>query len=144
METHEAEAPSQHQQWGGYRTQVTVPTDEELRQHKIAFDKVLTAFGNPCRSIWIPLCTVSDYAVTLRHVCGLKESVVKWQTVSLSYQKAIEIALHHLPPGHALTIENCLPVPDDYSERTSYYIDMGPDQLLYDIAHGLTPHSWPR
>ena len=69
---------------------------------------------------------------------------MKWQTEMLAYQKVIEIALHHLPPGHAITIENLLPVPEDYAKRASYYIDMGPDQLLYDISHGLTSHLTAR
>ena len=138
--SYEAEASSQ---WGGHSTEATMPTDAELQQHKSEFDKVLTTFGNPFRDVWVPLCTICDYVVTLRHVCGLKGSVVKWQTEALAYQKAIEVALHHLPPGHAITIENSLPVPDDYSERKSYYLDIGPDQLLYDIAHGLTSRHVP-
>ena len=120
-----------------------MPTDEELQQHKIACEKLRSTFGDPGSDIWVPLRTISDYVVSLQTCMRLSGSIVKWQTEMLAYQKVIEIALHHLPPGHAITIENLLPVPEDYAKRASYYIDMGPDQLLYDISHGLTSYYGP-
>ena len=55
---------------------------------------------------WVPPDSVEDYVVSLRRQASTPDSAFQWPVNKLTFQKAVEVALHLMPPGHMMIIDH--------------------------------------
>ena len=64
----------------------------------------------------VPYTSIQDYVCTLRRACGPDGPFI-WPSESMRFENVIAVAAHHLPPGHAMCIQNKRPIPQDISDK---------------------------
>ena len=68
--------------------------------------------------MWVPLNSIEDYVVSLRHVCLQGNATFVWPSPKLTFQVCFQISLHLLPPGCATTLETGRRVRSDQSRSS--------------------------
>ena len=84
----------------------------------------------------VPFESVEDWVTTIRQACTAPGAAFFWPSEKLSFQRALAVALAHLPPGCFITIRSAKPLPQRLKCTTS------PSGLAYyvqELYHGTCP-----
>ena len=65
----------------------------------------------------VPFESIDDYVCTLRNPGSMSTASFLWPSTSLSFQMAIAVALHHLPPGNMFVIKNGRKLPKRFDPK---------------------------
>ena len=88
---------------------------------------------------WIPPDSIEEYVSTLRQQCGHSSAAFRWPHSKLSFQKAFELTLHLMPPGHMSVMQNGMPIPKDSDTWEVCHHGTSPQALLKIVREGLRP-----
>ena len=86
----------------------------------------------------VPFESVEDWVTTIRQACTAPGAAFFWPSEKLSFQRALAVALAHLPPGCFITIRSAKPLPQRLKCTTS------PSGLAYyvqELYHGTSVHN---
>ena len=90
---------------------------QEMQQYvnKLPVDWVAEPF-NP-KQEEIPYSSIQDYVQTLRSNCS-PLGPFTWPSEAFTFQRALTVALHHMPPGHMITIKNHRALPEELRQSS--------------------------
>mgnify|MGYP001358055637 FL=1 len=77
--------------------------------------------------------SIQDYVSTLRYEASQENSHFQWPFSNISFEIGLAIALHHMPPGFKVTIENGRKAPPEIASPKQGY--------TYDYFHGTSSFS---
>ena len=82
--------------------------------------------------------SIADFVATLRAEGSYPQSHFQWPVGSIAFQNAMTVALHHLPPGHYITIKNGRDPPaSHFDEKEEYLLDFYHGTTCHALQHGI-------
>ena len=89
--------------------------------------------------------SIQDYVSTVRYEASQEGGAFQWPHDNISFEIGLGIALHHLPPGFMVTVQNGKPCPksiaqSEYGDRLDYWHGTTCKAVISGILrHGLMP-----
>ena len=86
----------------------------------------------------VPFESVEDWVTTIRQACIAPGAAFHWPSEKLSFQRALAVALAHLPPGCFLTIRSAKPLPRRLKSTSN---PSGLGHSVQELYHGTSVHK---